>query len=158
MAANEEVEILEENEVEVDPEDDRVVERSEVHSEFKYDPEEIDYDPEENDPECQEETEEIEVQIKEEPQSEDGYEQDWETDDESEEETVEASPPRRFVFRDTATGRRNRRRALRDKIRRDQATKPAKKIYIVFMCPVTMQYICMYVYLRVLILYSYSPE
>ena len=93
---------------------------------MEYDPEEVDYDPEEYDPERKEEPEEIEDEIKEDPQSEDGYEQDRETDDESEEESVEASPPRRLVFRDTATGSRNRRRALRNKIRRDLATKPAR--------------------------------
>ena len=73
----------------------------------------MDYDPKEYDPERQEEPEETEVQIKEEPQSE--------------EESLEASPPRRVVFRDNATSSRNRRRALRNKIRRDQATKPAKQ-------------------------------
>ena len=94
---------------------------------MEYDPEEVDYDPEEYDPERKEEPEEIEDEIKEDPQSEDGYEQDRETDDESEEEFVEASPPRQVIFRDTATGSRNRRRALRNKITRDQATKPAKQ-------------------------------
>ena len=133
MAANGEVEIVEENEVEVDPEEDKVVEISEVHSAFEYDPEEIDYDPQEKDPEDQEESEEFEVQIKEEPeseeeaQSEEGYEQDRGTDGESERESPEASPPRQFVFRDTATGKRNRRRALRRKIRLNQVTKSAKQ-------------------------------
>ena len=128
MAADEGVELSEENEDEVEVEQvDNQVERSEVFSEFEYDPDEINYDPEEHDPERQEEPEETEVQIKEEPQSEDGYEQDRERDDKTEEESVEASPPRRVVFRDNTTSSRNRRRALRNKVRLDQATKSAKQ-------------------------------
>ena len=63
------------------------------------------------------------VKIKEEPESEEGYEPEREIEDESEEESVESSP--RVIIRKTATGNRNRRRAQREKILRDQATKPA---------------------------------
>ena len=125
VAAHEEVEVAEEIEIEVEPEENQVVERSEVQSEFEYDPEEVDYDPEETDPEYNEGPEDEEAQIKEEPHSEDGYEQDQETDGESAEERAEASPQRRVVLRDAAQGARNKRRAKREKIRRDQATKPA---------------------------------
>ena len=126
VAQDEGVEISEESEkdVEVEPVGNQVVETSAVHSEFDYDQEEVDYDPEE--PERNKETEETKAQIKEEPQSEDGYKQDRETNNESEEEAP-ASPPRRVIFRDTATGKRNKRRARREKIKRDQATKPAKQ-------------------------------
>ena len=103
VAQDEGVEISEESEkdVEVEPVGNQVVETSAVHSEFDYDQEEVDYDPEE--PERNKETEETKAQIKEEPQSEDGYKQDRETNNESEEEAP-ASPPRRVIFRDTATG------------------------------------------------------
>ena len=65
MAANEEVEISEEIDVEVESDENRVVERSEVRSEYKDDLEEVNYDPEEPDSERQEELEEIEIEIKE---------------------------------------------------------------------------------------------
>ena len=130
VAQDEGVEMSEESEkdIEVKPVVNQVIETSAVHSELDYDQEEVENDPEEF--ECYKDSEESRAQIKEEPQSEEGYEQDREINNESEEEAP-ASPPRQVIFRDTPAGRRRRRfkmlrKARREKIQRHQATKSAK--------------------------------
>ena len=94
-----------EKDIEVKPVVNQVIETSAVHSELDYDQEEVENDPEEF--ECYKDSEESRAQIKEEPQSEEGYEQDREINNESEEEAP-ASPPRQVVFRDTPAARRRK--------------------------------------------------
>ena len=56
-------------------------------------------------------------------ETEDGYEQDWETGVETEDESAEASPQKQVVLRSKGKMTRNMRRAKRKKIEHDQATK-----------------------------------
>ena len=72
----------------------------------------------EADPEFQGGPEDSEPHIKEEPYSEDGYEQERETEKESAEEPEDTSSQRRVILReiqrrDAQRGSRNRRRAMR---------------------------------------------
>ena len=114
------MEISEESEedVEVEPVNNQVVETSVVHSELDYDQEEAEDDTEEF--ERGEVSEESGTKIEEDPQSEDGYEQDREVISESEEEApAPASPPRRVILKETPAAKRRKRFKTLRKARRE---------------------------------------
>ena len=108
------------------------LETSEIHIELELDHDKLDYDSEV--PDYQEDPKEVQIKVETQydleeeagyVQTEDGYEQDRETDVETEDESAEASPQRRVVVRSKGKMTKNMRRAKRKKIQRDQATKSA---------------------------------
>jgi hypothetical protein len=127
------VEISEESEeeIEVKPVDNQVVETSVVHSELDYEQEEVEDDSE--DCERSDVSEESGTKIEEDPQGEEGYEQDREVIFESEEEAPDpASPQRRVILKESKAAKRRKRfkklrKATRESIEHDQETKSAKQ-------------------------------